>query len=404
LGKAVRVDADKVRQLIDSHLLEEDIRRYSTPLKRLIGFAKANAMPLLLADTSENWAQLAETIGLELEDEEATPQRLYELASKILRANNAITNKVDFDDMLTFPLLLSTPLQKFDWVFVDEAQDLSPVQHALLKRMTTTHSRVVAVGDSHQAIYAFRGAMNDSMDRLKEAFHAVSLPLSISYRCATRIVEEAQVYVPQIEASPTAPEGEVRTLDKWSTESFFSEDGIICRNVKPLVALAYKLIAARVPCRILGRDIGQGLLALVRKWKSARSIGEFRAKLDRWYRQEADKAERAKQDAKLQSIEDRYETLCLISEHLGDEEPLSTLITEIEGLFTDNGVGKLTLCTVHKSKGLEFPRCFLLDSDKLMPSKFAKTDSAKQQELNLIYVAITRAKETLFRLSSDVLK
>jgi len=55
---------------------------------------------------------------------------------------------------------------------------------------------------------------------------------------------------------------------------------------------------------------------------------------------------------------------------------------------------------VHKAKGLEWLRVFILDRDR-MPSRWARRDWQVQQEENLIYVAYTRAKEELYFLPSD---
>jgi superfamily I DNA/RNA helicase len=56
--------------------------------------------------------------------------------------------------------------------------------------------------------------------------------------------------------------------------------------------------------------------------------------------------------------------------------------------------GCLTLCTVHKAKGLEWNRVYILD-EFLMPSKYARQAWQQQQETNLQYVAVTRAKQEL---------
>jgi superfamily I DNA/RNA helicase len=66
----------------------------------------------------------------------------------------------------------------------------------------------------------------------------------------------------------------------------------------------------------------------------------------------------------------------------------------------------LTLCSVHKSKGLEWERVFLLGRQDFMPSKWAKKDWMKIQENNLVYVAITRAKLHLVEVTgvSEYLK
>ena len=102
---------------------------------------------------------------------------------------------------------------------------------------------------------------------------------------------------------------------------------------------------------------------------------------------------------KAQAINDRVETLFVMINHLGERErTISGLVNMIQNLFTDNNRGLLTLATVHKAKGLEWKRVFILGRNELMPSKWARKAWQKEQERNLIYVAYTRAKEELYFL------
>ena len=81
---------------------------------------------------------------------------------------------------------------------------------------------------------------------------------------------------------------------------------------------------------------------------------------------------------------------------------MNSLLAKIELTFTDEpNTSRLTLSTVHKAKGLEFETVFILDFDKYMPSKWAAQDWQKVQERNLIYVAVTRAKNKLVYIYSD---
>jgi len=77
------------------------------------------------------------------------------------------------------------------------------------------------------------------------------------------------------------------------------------------------------------------------------------------------------------------------------------LAANIDALFSDNRDGSvLTLATVHKSKGLEWDRVFILDP-KLMPSKYARQQWQLDQETNIHYVAITRARQELYYIDSE---
>ena len=56
---------------------------------------------------------------------------------------------------------------------------------------------------------------------------------------------------------------------------------------------------------------------------------------------------------------------------------------------------------MHKAKGLEWDRVFILDQGKYMPSRWAIMDWQKEQEKNLIYVAYTRPKTSIVAINSD---
>jgi superfamily I DNA/RNA helicase len=95
--------------------------------------------------------------------------------------------------------------------------------------------------------------------------------------------------------------------------------------------------------------------------------------------------------------EERAEIICVIAEQVEDtSKPLYLAICEsIEAIFSDSDGGqRICLSTIHKAKGLEADRVFIVDKHK-MPAKWAKTQSDMEQERNLEYVAITRAKDYL---------
>lgn len=72
----------------------------------------------------------------------------------------------------------------------------------------------------------------------------------------------------------------------------------------------------------------------------------------------------------------------------------------IDDLFAEDVTSMVTLSTVHKAKGAEAPRVIILDP-KRMPAKGARQDWEIQQERNIVYVAYTRARETLVFTSLD---
>lgn len=297
----------------------------------------------------------------------------------------ADTEMIDFDDQLLFPVKYGWALPQFTDVFVDECQDLSPIQHALISLLANKGSRIIAVGDRYQAIYGFRGAAHDSMDRMKLNFSMTELPLSTTYRCPQAVVQEAQRYCPTIFAREGAPIGSVHQA---KVDPIYWDHGnmILCRNNAPLFRAIMRHVRDRREVQVLSNFLDQ-LAGFIKSFK-ANSIKEFLRKLEGWYEKERTEAEEKEAWGKLSGIEDRYETLCVLSENLSTTKELLDLLTAL-------GAGKRgpLFSTIHKAKGLESPSVHLLRPD-LLPSPFAFGESALRQEANLSYVGITRALDT----------
>ena len=204
-----------------------------------------------------------------------------------------------------------------------------------------------------------------------------------------------------IDPAPNAPEGSVTTLESYAPTDFTHDDAILCRVTAPLVSMAFGFIRRNMGVRILGKDIGEGLLTLIKKM-NAPDVDELEVRLRRWAdREEAKLRERGKDQA-ADNIVDKFTCLKIFIDILPENDrSVATVCKSIQTLFTNNNQGLLTLCTVHKAKGLEWDRVFILDRSKYMPSKWAKQDWERRQERNLIYVAITRARRDLFYINSN---
>lgn len=199
-----------------------------------------------------------------------------------------------------------------------------------------------------------------------------------------------------IQASPTAPLGSVFTLSPYSPEDFSPTSAVLCRNKAPLIGFAFALIRRSIGCRVLGREIGASLISMIDKTRAA-TIEELEQKLESARLRELRKAEAADNSSAIEEINDRYACISLFVEN---ESSIDAIKSRIASLFDDTARGLLTLATVHKSKGLEWPKVFILDRH-LMPSKFAKQPWQQRQEKNLQYVAITRAKLDLVYINSN---
>lgn len=406
LRPSVRVDGDKLTNLYSSMFAaDEDV---APAVRQLVSLAKQFAVDVPGSGNSSSadsfWLEVIERQDVEVPDERLS--FVIDACRSVLRESNALCDRlVDFDDMVYAPLLFKVPFWRFDVVMVDEAQDTNMSRRLMVAAMLKPRGRLIAVGDPRQAIYGFTGADGDSLDRIRSAFRAVTMPLTVTYRCPKAVVEFVHQWVDHIQAHPDAPEGEVtsETLSKFMERQHLSPDDVmLCRNTKPLVAVAYELIRNGKACRIEGRDIGVGLINLIRKFK-VKDLESLSIKVTEWrVRQSLLMTSKGRSP---QSVEDKADTVLLLIEKVSEDggETPQDVIGYIGRLFGDTPAGQLpnvfTLATVHRSKGREWDRVFLLDRAGLMPSKWARQDWQKVQEDNLIYVAATRAKRVLVEVT-----
>lgn len=405
LGKHITVDRNKTFDLIDRLLPDEEARPVRAELLSIIGKAKAHGLipkgmriPSGTYEATDNrWDRLMDKYDIDPALDGVGVATFISWCNILLKAGLEEQNIFDFDDQLYMPVALDLPGWGYDWVIIDEAQDVSHVQRTLLRKFLKRNGRLIAVGDSHQAIYGFRGADSNSLSNIGRVFKAETLPLSISYRCPRKVVEIAQGFVPHIEASDTAEDGTILRPTDWQVESFSDDDLVVCRNTAPLIELAYKCISEGHKVHVMGREIGKGLINVIKKaaGKRVTTLEEFRPKLDKWQQRMVKKA--AKNESKIAAIQDKVDCINVLSAGL---DTIKQLTDAIEKIFSDSAQGT-TLATVHKAKGMEAPRVFILNPD-LMPSRWATQDWQLEQEHNLQYVAVTRALETLVYLPIEI--
>lgn len=404
----IKVDGFKIGTLQDEQQIPWGIRKFS---KDLVGYLRQ----ILIHPADENFHQICQEI-VEMRDLEdqlsggATVAQGVEWTRKLLDYSNELGPQViDFDDMMYLPLLHNVKFPKFDWVLIDEAQDTNLARRLIATKMLRDDGHLIAVGDRNQAIYGFTGADSDSMDLIKQHFGCIELPLTVTYRCGKEIVNHARKLVSHITAKDNAHEGKVRMVDlpafhEKEVAQLRREDAILCRNTRPLISLAFELIRRNVGCHVEGREIGQGLITLAKKGANDFTpISELRENIQEYMEKEVAKWLRKNQEVKAAQIEDQCQTLFVIFSQMGERDPLSAVIRKIQSLFGDTEPGKpspnLTLSTIHKSKGREWDRVYFYGRNAYCPSKYAKESWQLQQETNLEYVAITRARNELVEVT-----
>ena len=407
LGKPAEMmkpDSGKVKRLIRENLGDVEYDLYGDYVARLVGLAKGAGIGALVPDIEDAWYGLIQHHDLFLDSQEATEERAVQLARDFLRRSNLAAKEgtIDFDDQLYLPLLWKLRLWQNDWVIVDEAQDTNPVRRALARLALRPGGRLIAVGDPRQAIYGFTGASHDALDLIQREFNCIELPLTVSYRCPRSVGAKAQELVPYFEVAPGAREGSVASLPlREAVKRLTAHDVILCRNMAPLVNCAFGLISRDIGCTVLGKELGNGLINLIKKMK-AKGLDALLIKLEEYREREVAKFQGRGEENKAEAANDRIECINTVINNLDERaRTIPALIARLEALFSDNG-GVLTLSTQHKSKGREWQRVAILRPD-LNPSKWARQDWQALQEENLMYVAWTRSTDELIFLTDDEL-
>jgi hypothetical protein len=371
---------------------------------------------------------------------EETRRVAYDLVPKVLAKCLDVRHDraIDFNDQVWLPHALGLEVPRFDLFLGDEVQDWNAAQQEIALK---AGRRLVLCGDPYQAIYGFTGAglhvIQDMTARLAGTAEGVEeLPLTVTRRCGKAVVAEARKLVPDFEAHESNPEGVVRTATfprervtggvtpDAAGLGYVAElrdaDMLLCRCNAPLVSQCFLLLKLGRKANIVGRDVGQGLVSVVTKLKAS-TVAEVIEKVEAWHDAEARKelARKCPNEGKLITLEDRRDCVLAFTADLLPDDPVQKVIDKIESVFADKRCplcrrgypGNVKVCdqphcngaalefppgvrlsSVHKAKGLEADRVFILLPAKAgMPHPMAKSAWEQEQEKNLLYVARTRA-------------
>ncbi|HEY9762382.1 MAG TPA: ATP-dependent helicase [Trichocoleus sp.] len=396
LGKP-EVDDRKYNKLIRQYLFDLNITQKETlqaATARIRELLRLTQLTLNEAEDEQALKALATHYNLDMKDWDFT----WRAIAPILTIGIEMAYQViDYNDMIWLPHVLGCNPSKAQWVFVDEAQDLNQAQLELVLKARAAGGRMLFVGDARQAIYGFTGADTRSIANITDRTQATVLPLSICYRCPTSHIELANQVYPGIEPRPDAPKGTVKEVKEDDIVALAQEgDLILCRTNAPLVPLCFELIRAGIPAKIRGTDIGKNLITILNQVEQY--TGFSFAKLPQYLSLYLDEQKRLlgnqdNVDMAIANVEDRVKTILAIAQFTRSSS-IDALKRAIADLFSDERA-QVWLSSIHKAKGLEADRVILLYPN-LLPHPSAKKPWEKEQEMNLKYVALTRAKESLF--------
>lgn len=190
---------------------------------------------------SEVKRELAEPEELITEEGEEHFLMLYNEYQDNLRSNNAI----DFDDLilLIYQLFMNNEAvqnlysKSYNYIFIDEGQDLNKAQYYLLKSLCGENIKnVMIVGDPNQSIYGFNGATPEYMKNFFiEDFKATKIILDENYRCSKKIITASNLLMDlNIAADKYVKEGK---FEIYKAQSEQDEAKYIVQKINELVSL-----------------------------------------------------------------------------------------------------------------------------------------------------------------------
>lgn len=347
----------------------------------------------------------------------------FEAHKLLIEAGNMLSKRsmiIDFTDMLYLPYKWNLqPVRKYEFLFIDECQDLSKSQFAIAAKYGKKDGRILAVGDPRQSIYGFTGADIDSFNRVKSFTKASELSLTTCFRCPQKVIEIAKTIRNDIVGSKKE-DGVIKTIrfDEVVAEAR-PGDLIISRLRSPIVILVFSFIDKNVRVQIHEDEVREIISEIKSIFKqnelnvivSNLPDGFHHLKnevINRWLyiiRKNAERVadsternlfiEREKEylQAKLEFLHKKYEQWkneCLT---------VHDILLKIKEFIsaTDNPI---RLSTIHRAKGLENERVFILNYDELPYYRIQQKEWEKIQELNLKYVAVTRTLRELYLIES----
>ena len=316
----------------------------------------------------------------------------------------------DYTDWVWLPNVLNLqPKPKYQWIFNDEAQDYSIAYVSLLKKYLKNGVRFVSVGDEYQSINHFAGASKKAFGEMIKLSKNNIFTLTKSFRCAKSIIELANEIVPDIVPRDNAPLG----LIKYGSlvHEIKKDDMVLSRTNAPLLSIYNKLTKLNKKCYIKGSNKDKDkdiFIHIIEKYRNNNNSLSKNLETDglfpRLYEELINRRnqlllsgiseKKLLKENYFSSFYDKILSLLTISE---DCETVDNLINKINEIYQSKEEG-VCLSTIHKAKGLECDIVHIMNFDEL-GTKFVHNEIDREQEKNLKYVAITRAKKKLCLIS-----
>ena len=344
----------------------------------------------------------------------------FRLHQKLIKEGNSMAIShgiIDFTDQIYLPFILNlTAQKKYGFVFVDECQDLSKAQVKVVEKYLREDGRLLAVGDPYQAIYGFAGADCDSFQRVTKAFNCTVLGLTDCFRCPQDVIRLAQSLRSDIKGFKNYSGKIYKIPNREVLINIKKGDLVICRTRLPLRALVLKLINKDYKVKIHPDELQEFMGDYKKNFTSQelRKIlndGIIEPFFEHAKERNRKRITRENQNADViirkilikEEVDSMVETLDFLRKKYFDWHlnTLESMLKRLKLMLSNPSDDAIRISTIHRAKGLENNRVFILEYDKLPPRRELEWENI--QERNLHYVAVTRPKEELYLCDSQLI-
>lgn len=426
----------ELNSLYDYLLVQEQIKQDSYYNYKLNGVLRKSSlgsfivdmidkfMITLLEPTYENYIKLKNDFNLDYDDSEdfhfkngiretaplykSDHLTILEHIKTILEKRKKVGDKYSYRDQQYTPLFMPNSLDKFDYIFVDEVQDLNLAQIKMLELIVKDNSVLVLVGDRLQTLYKFRGSFHNSMNYMKDKFKLEEYPLTTCFRCPTSHIDFLNATSINTKIRPfNDKKGSIIHLTK---ESFFDkipyidDSTILCRNNADIMEIAIKFLSYNKKVKINnGSDILKQIEGVYKKHKKMSDEDYFNylvsgvVKVSKKIENEKDAMKKRNMIQKLDLIK-----LCIMLLRKNNKSREFAL-ADLRKIINVKNSTKLT--TIHSFKGGEDNIVYFYGYDKfpLFDAQLDDDDMA-QEEINMLNVALSRSKDTLYIVNTKTKK
>ena len=334
--------------------------------------------------------------------------------------------QMDFKGML-YLLHVLPDIQEFiptlDYLAIDETQDATPLMRSTYQ-LLAGDAKIIMTGDPQQTIGMWAGTEIDCFGIVRDMFNAIQIISPLSFRISK--VQQEYLQTSKLDTRVIVPDNAVDGILESTTYVDFMEnvrpgDMVLCRFntgarvFNTLEKVSLDLLAAGIPCILIGStyltDI-ESVARYIQKYQDKNNVllGEYNIEIIQgWIENDRQRThtEDTRRQKALDLVQNSLANFHLYAEFYQRQKStfdLDDFVEYCRGLYDYKSYEAVTLTSIHRGKGRQSKRVWLLHGEAIADDIFDDTlpVSRRIEALNLMYVALTRAKRETYIIDFEL--